>query len=195
MKKIIEYEKDIIFKTKIGEICSISLENEFNVEGNYLKGDFTILGEYKSNELSVNKEPFEYKLPLEYELEKNVDLNTIVYEVENFEYTVKDDALSVYIDLGIRYDEKKIEPIIPEIPEIPEEENIERETEEEPTKEVINNINYQDNYVTYHVHTVKEGETIASIAKDYNVPEDLIKTYNEEEIVPNVRLIIPNSYE
>ena len=29
MKKIIEYEKDIIFKTKIGEICSISLENEF----------------------------------------------------------------------------------------------------------------------------------------------------------------------
>ena len=195
MKKIIEYEKDIIFKTKIGEICSISLENEFNVEGNYLKGDFTILGEYKSNELSVNKEPFEYKLPLEYELEKNVDLNTIVYEVENFEYTVKDDALSVYIDLGIRYDEKKIEPIIPEIPEIPEEENIEREKEEEPTKEVINNINYQDNYVTYHVHTVKEGETIDSIAKDYNVPEDLIKTYNEEEIVPNVRLIIPNSYE
>ena len=195
MKKIIEYEKDIIFKTKIGEICSISLENEFNVEGNFLKGDFTILGEYKSNELSVNKEPFEYKLPLEYELEKNVDLNTIVYEVENFEYTVKDDALSVYIDLGIRYDEKKIEPIIPEIPEIPKEENIERETEEEPTKEVINNINYQDNYVTYHVHTVKDGETIDSIAKDYNVPEDLIKTYNEEEIVPNVRLIIPNSYE
>ena len=80
MKKIIEYEKDIIFKTKIGEICSISLENEFNVEGNYLKGDFTILGEYKSNELSVNKEPFEYKLPLEYELEKKSGKNKITKE-------------------------------------------------------------------------------------------------------------------
>ena len=89
MKKIIEYEKDIIFKTKIGEICSISLENEFNVEGNYLKGDFTILGEYKSNELSVNKESFEYKLPLEYELEDNVDLSSIVYEIENFESLIE----------------------------------------------------------------------------------------------------------
>ena len=116
MKKIIEYEKDIIFKTNIGEICSISLENDFNVDGSFLKGEFTILGEYKINELSVNKESFEYKLPLEYELEDNVDLSSIVYEIENFEYTVKDDVLSVYIDLGIRYDEKKIEPIIPEVP-------------------------------------------------------------------------------
>ena len=32
MFKIINYEKDIIFKTKIGEICSISLEQDFNVE-------------------------------------------------------------------------------------------------------------------------------------------------------------------
>ena len=102
MKKTINYEKDILFKTNIGEICSISLEHDFTVDSGYLRGGFEVSGEYKPNELSINKENFSYKLPLEYELEDNVDLNTLSYEIENFEYSVHEDEQSVYIDFGVR---------------------------------------------------------------------------------------------
>ena len=88
MYKIINYEKDIIFKTKIGEICSITLEQDFNVEDNIFKGSFNLSGEYKPNNLSVNKESFNYDLPLEYELEPSINKDSIVYEIENFEYNV-----------------------------------------------------------------------------------------------------------
>lgn len=207
MKKIINYEKDIIFKTRIGEICSISLENEFNVEGDYLKGEFIISGEYKSNELSVNKEEFEYKLPLEYELEKNVQKESIVYEIENFEYTISADTLSIFIDLGIRYDEVKIEPIIPEvIDDIPlpklepeeKEEPIREEVETEVIKEennIVNNIESEDKYVTYHIHVVKDGDTIENISNMYNTNIDLIKEYNDEDITVGTRLIVPEINE
>ena len=50
MKKTINYEKDILFKTNIGEICSISLEHDFTVDDGYLRGDFIINGEYKIKE-------------------------------------------------------------------------------------------------------------------------------------------------
>ena len=199
MKKIINYEKDIIFKTRIGEICSISLENEFNIEGDYLKGEFIISGEYKSNELSVNKETFEHRLPLEYELENNVKKDSVIYEIENFEYTIQDDVLSVYIDLGIRYDEMKIEPIIPEETEeitLPRlEENIEEQPIRDNNDNPVNNIESEDKYVTYHIHTVKEGETIESISNKYNTTIDLIKEYNDEDITVNTRLIIPEINE
>ncbi len=117
MKKIINYEKDILFKTNIGELTSISLEHDFTVDEGILKGDFLINGEYKPNELSVNKETFEYRLPLEYELESTVDIDTLSYDIDDFEYTVKDDCLTVYIDFKVRYEEKTVEPIIPSISE------------------------------------------------------------------------------
>lgn len=117
MKKTINYEKDILFKTNIKELTSISLEHDFTVDDGVLKGDFLVSGEYKSNELSVNKEKFEYRLPLIYELEPTVDMETLTYDIDDFEYTVKDDCLTVYIDFAVRYEEKAIEPLIPEITE------------------------------------------------------------------------------
>lgn len=243
MKKIISYEKDIIFKTNIGEICSISLEHDFTVDGGFLRGEFVLNGEYKPNELSLNRESFEYRLPLEYELEENVDIPTLSYDIDNFEYTIEDDVLSVYIDFGVRYDEKKIEPIIPEITE--EELNLddfsdvvnteERMNEEEPISEELNDklkdedpqyeadidVVIEDNadirdeevrleedeknmilestleteeFITYHVHIVREGDTFESIAAKYNCSLDTIKEYNNvENLELKSKLIIPDS--
>ena len=53
MKKIINYEKDILFKTNIGELTSISLEHDFTVDEGILKGDFLINGEYKPDRKST----------------------------------------------------------------------------------------------------------------------------------------------
>lgn len=240
MKKIISYEKDIIFKTNIGEICSISLEHDFTVDDGFLRGEFILNGDYKPNELSLNRESFEHRLPLEYELEENVDLPTLSYDIDNFEYTVDDDILSVYIDFGVRYDEKKIEPVIPEITE--EELNLddfsdigqndyERNSEEEVLTEVepeelnpfeadidvvieddadirdeeirledeekdmiLESTLETDEFITYHVHIVREGDTFESISSKYNCSLETIKEYNNIEALEiKSKLIIPDS--
>ena len=219
MKKTINYEKDILFKTSIDEICSISLEYDFTVDNGYLRGDFIVSGDYKINSLSINKEKFEYRLPLEYELESNVDIDTLSYDVENFEYNVKDDELSVYIDFGIRYEEKKIEPIIPitesEINfddvilssidkplndddrlEPKEEVKEEIDKKDMSTKSMIENIAAYDTYVKYHVHIVREGDSLESIAMQYGINTDLIKQYNNIDTLEiKSKLIIPEDNE
>lgn len=217
MKKTINYEKDILFKTNIGSICSISLEHDFTVDNGFLRGDFIVSGDYKPNELSINKEPFNYHLPLEYELPNNVDLSSLSYEVENFEYNVCNDVLTVYIDFGIRYDEIETEPIIPEAEElniddmilskIDEDTGSDRvEVVKEETKEdrldpedknmILNNLTDDDNYVKYHIHIVRDGDTLDSISSKYNVTKDLIKEYNNiSELNVLDKIIIPVSNE
>ena len=215
MKKTINYERDILFKTSIGEICSISLEHDFTVDDGKLKGDFIVSGEYKTNELSVNRESFNYRLPLEYELDSNIDLSTLSYDVDNFEYNVHDDELQVIIDFGVKYEETKKEPIIPEISE--EEINLDdfiddSSLREEPKKEVelvekkeeeedrlsdeeksmVLDMFNDDDYITYHVHIIREGDTLESIALKYNVSVELIKEYNINETLElKDKLIIP----
>lgn len=235
MKKIINYEKDILFKTNIGEICSISLEHDFTVDDDVLVGEFIISGEYKPNRLSLNKESFNYQLPLEYELEDTVDLSTLSYDIDNFEYNIKDDELSVYIDFGIRYEELKQEPSIPEMEEESDEgwddielpsfikevdenayeennrtsneaEKDEEDNETEPTIEEMTEERFDDEdkemiletameideYITYRVHIVREGDTLDSIAKEYNTTVEVIKEYNSTEALEiKSKLIIP----
>lgn len=227
MKKIINYEKDILFKTNIGELVSISLEHDFTLDEGVLKGDFIVSGEYKPNELSVNKENFEYRLPLEYELEDNVDVDSLSYDIDDFEYTIKEDCLTVYIDFGVRYEEKKIEPIIPSITEDdlnaddssleeeartsedPEEdiETIEEDPviEEEPKEDrldeddkdtIIESFTEDEEYVTYHVHIVRDGDTLESIAEKYNCSMELIKEYNDlDTLEEKMKLLIPDSQD
>ncbi len=235
MKKSINYEKDILFKTNIGEITTISLEHDFTIDENYLRGEFVLTGEYKANELSINTEPFEYRLPLEYELEPNCDRNTLSYDIDNFEYTTKEDCLSIIIDFGIRYEEKEIAPKIPEITEedlsnddfdimyglpklktieefeepreelnIIKEEKKEMEDEiikperldEEDEKVLLDTALQSDDYITYHVHIVRENETLEEIAKTYNTSVEVIKEYNQIDTIEiKSKLIIPEVNE
>ncbi len=227
MKKIINYEKDILFKTNIGELVSISLEHDFTLDEGVLKGDFIVSGEYKPNELSVNKENFEYRLPLEYELEDNVDVDSLSYDIDDFEYTIKEDCLTIYIDFGVRYEEKKIEPIIPSITEddlnaddssleeearaseepeedietIEEDPVIEEELKEDRLDEddkdtIIESFTEEEEYVTYHVHIVRDGDTLESIAEKYNCSMELIKEYNDfDTLEEKMKLLIPDSQD
>lgn len=201
MKKIINYEKEIIFKTTIAEICSISLEQDFTVDDNCFTGDFILTGEYKTNELSVNKEPFIYHLPIEYELDNGVDYNSVNYEIDNFEYTVEDDVLKVTIDLAITYDEveKEVLPTISEEEindEVPIERNVREEevTINEEKKQILTNEFNEETFTTYHVHIVGSEDNLESIAKKYGVTIDDIKKYNDDvNLELKSKLIIPES--
>ena len=65
MKNIIPFKKDVIFKTNLNEITSISLEHTLIVKDDSIKGDFIVSGEYKVSENSKTVEPFSLKLPFE----------------------------------------------------------------------------------------------------------------------------------
>ena len=49
-----------------------------------------------------------------------------------------------------------------------------------------------DTFVTYHIHIVKENETIESVCAKYNVSASLINEYNNiENITLGDKILIP----
>lgn len=105
MRESIPYEKEIVFNTKIAEITSISLEYEANVLDEDIEGDFIVSGDYKIHELSVNKEPFKYRIPFSVSLTDDIIRDSIKYDIDNFTYEiVDDDTLRVNISFGIDYE-------------------------------------------------------------------------------------------
>lgn len=108
MDFVIPYTKEITFKTKIAEIFSISLEHEMDINDNEILGNFIISGEYKTHELSVNKEPFEYTLPFSIDIAENIDKETIAFEITDFTYEIiKNDTLKVIIEISLKGTEIK----------------------------------------------------------------------------------------
>ncbi|MCI9280245.1 MAG: LysM peptidoglycan-binding domain-containing protein [Bacilli bacterium] len=129
MQSIVPYTKEIQFKSRIFEICSISLEHEINPSDSEITGNFIISGEYKSHEVSVNKEEFNYKLPFHLEVTDTIDKNSIQFEITDFNYqVVNEDTLKV--DIEFQVSATTIEPVRIE----------EREAISEIKKEVIEDI-------------------------------------------------------
>ena len=66
MKQIVTLEKEIAFKTMVGEISSISLEPDLAfINDSEIEGNLIISGTYKMTEASTIEEKFNYKIPVE----------------------------------------------------------------------------------------------------------------------------------
>lgn len=211
MKSIVPFTKEITFPTKIAEICSISLEHELNITASEIEGKFIVTGEYKSHEVSVNKEPFEYKLPFTLEVTENILKDTIDFEITDFTYEIVGDAtLKVNIEFCVTASEKEEE----EVEEIPEEvnkeqeelresvmeeinemflEDEEKEEEPEPVSQeerleqnseniILNSIAEKENeFASYNIHVVGNNDSIENICALYNTDEKTLKEYNNIE--------------
>jgi len=268
MNTKIPFTKDILFEKKVSEITSISLEHEIKCEENILKGNFIVSGDYKSHEVSVNKEPFSYMLPFEIELANDIDTNTIEFMIDDFTYEIIDNSsLRVNIDFNILankkevtleeeetifedasnlfpdeeqernkeevlIEEKDVEEVIedngPEIEVIDEkkEENseeraeasanreqigietseikenkeeiiLEAKTEKKVDDTIINSIKgTDDEYTTYHIHMVSDGETVETICTMYNSNMNILGEYNElGDLNAGDKIIIPEKNE
>lgn len=258
----IPFTKDIDFEKKLYEITSISLEHEISIVDNTLKGNFIVSGEYKSHEVSVNKEAFSYLLPFEIEILPDVDHDSIEFMIEDFTYEiVETNILRVKIDfnvigskiekeeeeveeaifrdvkeeseekllgieetleikeeevkkveieekkeveetsVGIEIEEEKVieEPVVEEIREEEREqimvntEEIKKETEET----IIDTIKgANDEYATYHIHMVSDGETVETICTMYNSNLNILSEYNDlNDLTSGDKLIIPEKDE
>lgn len=203
MNVLVPFTKDIKFKGSIAEILSVSLEHDYTTNTQEILGNFTISGDYKSHEVSVNKEHFEYVLPFSVNLSSNIDTESVEFEVNDFTYDViNDDTLRVVIEYRVQAREVEEEPLFrtieePDFDKILEdtlEEEISEKRELEDKKEVIlDTIKTQETeYITYIIHEMKETDTIESICTKYNISNATLSDYNDlSNMYPNSKLIIP----
>ena len=143
MNCIIPFTKDIKFNTNISEIVSISLEHEYTANPGEILGNFIVSGEYKTHEVSVNKEHFEHVLPFSVNLTTRIDTDSVDFAIEDFTYEIVDnDTLKVNIEYSINAlverEEDVFEPVEEERETFDEIlETIDEELEQSNDEEVI----------------------------------------------------------
>ena len=215
MNLIIPFTKDIKFTSNISEITSISLEHEFTVNNDEILGNFIVSGDYKTHEVSVNKEYFEHVLPFRVDISSRIDRETVDLAIQDFTYEIKDnDTLKIDIEYTINAlelkeeepkeelferveDTESLEDILDEISD----ENIDtqetRNVSEEDKKTILESINEQDeSFVTYHIHIMQENDTIDTICTKYNTTSNVLNEYNDLSTVAiGDKLIIPDLNE
>ena len=122
MKQTIPFRKDITFKTKIGELTAISLDNDLTLKGeDLIVGNFYISGNYKILEGSLEEESYSYKIPCEIAISEEYDTYDATIDIDDFYYEIiNDEILRVNITVVINNLERK---------ELPEERNVQEEIE------------------------------------------------------------------
>ena len=298
MRQVIPFYKEIVFKTNIASITSISLEHEEKVFDGEVSGDFIIFGDYKVHKDTTEKELFKYRLPFTALIPDEVDKNTIKVDIDNFTYEqIEDDVIKVNIDFSIEGEKTEVLVVdrdeqrdltdeeidreinellgldndcdevneccemlesadieednelenefdvdleVLDVPDVCDEETVvipEEEVDEERDMVIMDNTGNNDNievnmndyeisnneltfaspkesnenelenievvkkeeaseqvneYVTYHVHIVRENDTLESIIKTYNISIEYLKEYNEvTDLKIGDKLIIP----
>lgn len=139
MKQIIPFKKELLFKTKVSEITSISLEHNLSLcDDDLISGEFVITGDYKMTEGSINREKFSFTLPFDIALDSRYDAASIIIDIDNFCYeVVNNEILTVNIDVYIDGDK------------ILEEEKLDNEEEEVPFIRMVPNKReeLEDNFI------------------------------------------------
>ena len=130
MKKIVPFTKDLMFKTKIGEITSIALDNTLKLESELVSGEFIVSGNYKMLDLSQIEEEFKFNIPVDIAIDPKYETRDCLVSIDDFSYEIINEEklkvnISVMLDnLNIKEDPiEKIEVSLPEI------DNLERDFE------------------------------------------------------------------
>lgn len=206
MKQIISFEKEIAFKTMIGEVTSISLEHTLSFQGpSTISGDMIVSGTYKMTEASTLEEDFQYAIPVDIMLTKELEEDNRSIAIHNFTYDIRnEDTLHLYIDVLVKGrevieleedEEEVIEPVREEQPKI-DEEQVEDTTndnkelltdmEVEESQKVIDNIINTDkkeepvikNDIQEEVKTTTDTKVMNSIFSAFANTEETYTTYS-----------------
>lgn len=174
----------------------------------------------KKEDLTLEITDFAYDIQNDKEITVNVELE-LCYSLEEKEEEEETPPL-VNSDEMIAMMEERNESS-DEIKDEVKEELVEREIKKEPEKEalletekveqsevekkktenrnesedlIMNTALNDDEYTTYHIHIVKEGETVETICSLYNTNLNFIKNYNDvESLTLGSKIIIPTDDE
>ena len=216
MKKIIPFKKQLTFKTNVSEVTSIALENTLKEKNNTIQGDLIISGTYKITETSTKVDDFEFVIPMNIEIDNKYITDDIIIDINDFYYeTRNNNLLEVNIEIKIdniieKEEQKEKAETIPEPLEnitiqkeercieeeqddTPEELPKEKNEKQEKNNDIFNNFSEEtDEYTTYHVYIVREGDTLETIMAKYETTKDELNQYNDlTEIKLGDKIIIP----
>lgn len=209
MKKIVPFKHEIPFKTKISEITSISLEHTLHKEDGLITGEFIVSGEYKKEDNSPTSDKFSYELPFDIDLDNHYDISNAIIDINDFYYEIlNDDKLVVNIEVVIDKITEKLIETTKQVITI-DANNIESENDDKVTsstvdtkeedrgiEQVVSNIteaqSATEEYVTYHIHIVREGDTINTILEKYHITNETLTLYNDvNDLKIGDKLLIP----
>ena len=217
MRQIITLEKEIAFKTMIGDITSISLEHDLDfISDSEIEGNLIVSGTYKLTEASTIEENFNYKVPVEIMLtsslvedKRSIDINNFVYKIVN------EESLLITVELLIEGLEKiEVDEVVEE--EANQEEvrkdtvedfrndnvSIENKTEEVFDDNVLQSID--DNALDIEVLKTDEDdsfkevdlqEDIESSDNVLNMKEEINDNNNNKEVMDSIFSAFANTEE
>lgn len=207
MQKIF-YEKEIDLLHQLKELVSLTVDEsiDYKIEDHGVRavGSLAIKGEYISQEKRHFLENVE--LDVYADDQKIIDRQDFHLKVEDFHYDIIDGNLKIKIEVGVygveegenRYiqlDEDPIdeieklsrdvetqtinEQIVAEAPEeIQDVEKLQEKIYE--TKEKEEKVDDDENLGVYYLYVVLPNDTYASIARQYQVDEKMIRDYNQD---------------
>lgn len=200
MKQIISFEKEIAFKTMIGEVTSISLEHTLSFQGpSTISGDIIVSGTYKMTEASTLEEDFQYAIPVDIMLTKELEEDNRSITIHNFTYDIRnEDTLHLYIDVLVKGrevieleedEEEVIEPVREEQPKIDEEQ---KEDTTNDNKELLTDIEVEESQkvIDNIINTDKKEEPVIK-----NDTQEEIKTTTDTKVMNSIFSAFANTEE
>ena len=207
MQKIF-YEKEIDLLHQLKELVSLTVDEsiDYKIEDHGVRavGSLAIKGEYISQEKRHFLENVE--LDVYADDQKIIDRQDFYLKVEDFHYDIIDGNLKIKIEVGVygveegenRYiqlDENPIdeieklsrdvetqtinEQVVAEAPEeIQDVEKLQEKIYE--TKEKEEKVDDDEDLGVYYLYVVLPNDTYASIARQYQVDEKMIRDYNQD---------------
>ena len=182
MKQTIPFKKDITFKTKIGELTAIALDNDLTLKGeDLIVGNFYISGTYKMLETSAIEEEYSYKIPCEIAIASEYDTYNATIDIDDFYYEIiNDEILRINIVVVINNLERK--EIVEE--ELEEEEELETDDEltEEPSKkenrEVLEKLEEEEVNILDEIPEIpRESKSFLEVKEEVKNQKDTYLTY------------------
>ena len=212
MKKIVPFTKDITFKTKIGEITSITLDHTLKLNNQFVGGEFIITGTYKIIPDGETEEKFNYQIPVDITIDNKYDTTKCKVSIDDFSYEIINEE-TLKVNISVLLDELELKnDIIEEITiddsndreleyemldqineEIPKIKSDESKVETKFEEELFEKIDSKSEYSIYRVYKVQENDTIDEIIEKYKIPKEILADYNDlDNITIGSKLIIPS---
>lgn len=177
MQKVISFDKSLEFKTMIGEVTSISLDQELSfLDDSNVSGELIVSGKYKLTSASRLEEDFNFHLPIEIVLTERLEEDTRNVRIEDFRYEIgEDDTLNCHIELLVEGVE-----IIDDIPDEKEEILESTDTVEPISLEIDTSLqnNISDTSLSNESRNIiannEENNMVGEIEKKIEVQEEMI---------------------
>lgn len=180
MQKVVSFDKKLEFKTMIGEVVSISLDQELSfLDDSNISGELIVSGKYKLTSASRLEEDFNFYLPIEIVLTERLEKDTRNVKIEDFRYEIgEDDTLNCHIELLVEGVE-----IVDDLPDDTEITLESTDMIESTLKTIDDNLLNENRNVTIHNeenHMIEEREKKTEMQEEL-LDNDVLESNNIQE--------------